>query len=102
MKFLPLTAALTLFASPAAAMDYVKCEAMQNAMTRLMAQRSEHRLHAIWGDRDAQEFEQCGFSLCAEYKEDRKRTIAFANSVTKPFNERLAKIQSDYKAEGCY
>lgn len=104
MKGAVITLAVLAFASPAMAMDYVKCEAMQKAMARVTLSRKEARNNALRADMDAQKFEQCGetFLPCAGYVEDHQRKIAAGDAAVVTYDERLAKIQTDYTADGCY
>ena len=108
MKFLPLTAALTLIATPAAAMDYVKCEAMNQAAARVRVSRKQAANDAGRAALVAAQEQKCGprnssmsYLKCANsagFSEVR----AARSEASVEFNERLAKIQADYEAEGCY
>ena len=109
MKFLPLTAALTLFASPAAAMDYVKCEAMNKAAARVRVSDSQEirrlriaynsgRSDTCQGIYDAART-RCTDAYEAKHLEAHNKAVA---EVEADNDARLAQIQADYKAEGCY
>ena len=112
MKFLPLTAALTLFASPAAAVDYVKCEAIQKAAARIRISRDSAADTAGDAYESAAKEKACGpYTGSSSYlkceieflKISRWDEIkAVREKATREFDERLAKVQADYQAEGCY
>lgn len=104
-----LIAAMTFLAAPAAAMDYVKCEAMNKAAGRIRVSHSREwkalrRAYVDgWsttcrGKYDA-ERTRCLDAYDSKHLEAHEQAIAELETAK---DERLAKIQADYKAEGCY
>ena len=109
MKRLLLLPLLCLM--PAAqAMDYVKCEAIQKAMSRLSVQKNQLT--------DDNSFAEKIVADCRYLKPDRAAVLACQdaglkqylaspereshNQKLKQINTRLDKVQADYEVEGCY
>ena len=100
-----ITAITIVFLSPGAALavDYVKCEAMQNAASRLKVSSRQASNNAMRLDMRQQTAEQCGNdTYCSTYKEDHQRKIDAGNKAAQPYQERLIKVLADYEAEGCF
>ena len=105
---------------PAAqAMDYVKCEAMQKAMTRVRSNGELAKENAgyAWDDEISEKF--CGprppgygtketraHLICSMNAQKQKRAtgdkIRAMNAAYAEATKDLTKIQADYEAEGCY
>ena len=101
----------------AQAMDYVKCEAIQKAAARVEA--SADWRPAYRAELDAMEEAKCGsvtnwrgrFNKYVEFMECQNSVSIFTTEAVKqawiddyqaPMKARLAKIQADYEAAGCY
>jgi len=115
MKFLLFTAALALVSAPVQAMDYVKCEAMQKASGRLkvsmdwrdpynaeMSAKQMAECGAWWDYKTMAEYNVCADPIFDAYHNDLPAKQAWIAEYEAPFKARLAKIQADYEAEGCY
>ena len=96
---------------PAAqAVDYVKCEAMQKAATRLTATKEAETM-SMWRayldsaseacpvGMDMDDWSQCRDSFS---EKNRAQNDALRAEVAAQYDERLAKIKADYQAKGCY
>ena len=113
---------LPLLLTPAAqAMDYVKCEAMQKAMQRVMNSR-EQKSSDIWeSNLRALNIKECGpeptaldpgnigdkwlaWSDCtsAAYRREYDNLKTAEQLALKEFDAKAKLIQADYEAEGCY
>jgi hypothetical protein len=84
MKLFTAFAALTLIAAPVQATDYQKCEAINNAYTRIKIQAQKA------GPENAG-----GFATWDDYH------LAVAEAA-KPYAPTIEKIKADYAAAGCY
>ncbi len=116
-------AAVVLLAGPAQAVDYVKCEAMQKALSRVTAS-AEQVEKDVWGEiYDRYTLNNCGLrpsaglpgystkSVLAWYDcssttyranyEKMKKELA-ADPRVLALRTRAAKIQADYSKQGCY
>ena len=102
---------LPLLLTPAAqAMDYVKCEAMQKAMSRLSVQKNQLTGDISWAEKivadcrylkpDRAAVLACQKAGREEYQASPERQ-AYRQKL-KQINSRLDKVQADYEAEGCY
>ena len=115
-----------LLLMPAAqAMDYVKCEAIQNAAGRIKASMEEQIASVAAPTSNLFLIERCGGTLeelislvglesrserqqefieceSATIKERRAAVVKAQENEREKINARLAKIQADYDAEGCY
>jgi hypothetical protein len=121
MKYI-LPAAIIFLALPAAAVDYVKCEAMQNANNRLLNSADQAKKD-VWQEVLAKyELKSCGerpdqlkpgnnnmylaYSDCttSAYIKNYDSMVQDTNSdprVAAPL-ARAAKVQADYKKAGCF
>ena len=107
---------LPLLLTPAAqAMDYVKCEAMNKAAERIRGsmEKAQKKVSAerYMAKRDACEYQREKFGYSSTMTERCNESWETANSkeweekkeaVLVLYSERLAKVQMDYDAEGCY
>ena len=117
---------LPLLLTPAAhAVDYVKCEAIQSAAARVRVSMEDQVSAA--GSRASNLFfiENCGAPMAellatsgvkelserqkellacnsATYKQSRVKVVEAQAAERMKVNARLAKIQADYEAAGCY
>ena len=119
-QLLPLI--IVLLAAPASAVDYVKCEAMQNANSRLLA-IAEQEEKAVWKEvLSKYEIQSCGQSpdpLKPGYSTQRmfayfdctsaaygrnydamKKELGSDPRIAEP-RARAARVQADYKKAGC-
>ena len=123
MRLLLAAAAVALMAGPAGAVDYVKCEAIQNAYARLKAsaQQAEkdvwREVLAKYEQRDCGDSPsplQAGYSTkksldhsgCTKAAYGRNydlmiKETASDTRVASP-NDRAAKVQADYLKAGCF
>ena len=91
----------------AQAMDYVKCEAIQNASGRVTAAKDAEFQKLLTSHLEAAGCMDISDRLNHLYcKEDvLKSDAAFiraSDELERRYEIRLAKIQADYEAEGCY
>ena len=100
-------ALLAIGAIPAHAVDYVKCEAMQKASSRLSVTRDSEAEAA--GKRVMGRLlqEKCRAGEVKDVLEctktvDLSEAVAASEAIKSTYEERLAKVQADYEAEGCY
>ena len=116
MKYLFLLP-FALLVPAANAMDYVKCEAMQKAMSRLqltMESEAKSARSAIVDPALNKNLSNCianskalGFKtmsdcISALSKEPLAEGEAAKQAVLARYAPRLAKVQADYEKEGCY
>ena len=106
MKRLLLLPFLSLMPS-AQAMDYVKCEAIQNASGRVTAARGAEFQKLLASYLEAAGCMDMSDRLdqlyCKRDVLESKAAFNRANDELKRrYETRLAKIQADYEAEGCY
>ncbi|MDA7436719.1 hypothetical protein N8654_03435 [Synechococcus sp. AH-601-B19] len=114
MKHVLTAVAALAFASPAMAIDYVKCEAIQGAGQRLRvakaskaqtAWKTEYRLteERNCGKRDVlnPSYDALSWLKCANASDQSSAASAEAK-VEAEYDERIAKVEADYQAAGCY
>jgi hypothetical protein len=99
---------------PAYAVDYAKCEAMNNAVVRLQIQLRDELKDYAQARMSLREIDKCGprpenvwstgWQQCANttgaYKDDSERKINEAPIYAK-YQKKLQGIAKDYKKEGC-
>lgn len=94
---------LTLLLTPGAqAMDYVKCEAMQKALDRLLASKDSELAQAH--DEivmTAMHARQPGVPI-SELKPAFDRRDSVQKTIRDKYQPRIDKVRADYEAEGCY
>ena len=106
---------LPLLLTPAAhAIDYVKCEAMQNAIYRVTSAKAKASSKAGLAEATRQIKEQCGAKQELPLKRPETcdngiRVVLDFSRVNQARKEaeamndiRLSKIKADYEVEGCY
>ena len=93
---------MLLLCGQAQAADYVKCEAMQKAHSRLL----DEKLRVGWAAYDNKLVELCPYAdgperLRCTTKAVHEASIASVKKVFAEYNARLAKVKADYAKEGC-
>ena len=106
---------LPLLMAPAAqAVDYLKCEAINQAYDRVSVARRNVTPDVADANRSLQHQEFCGgpqektywdYLKCDDgrvFKIDNQRMLAAIEEAKVALDARLKKIKADYEAEGCY
>ena len=98
-----LIAAVVLLASPVQAVDYVKCDAIQKAYTRVAVQQQEAGKVAY----EAKQQELCGFDYGCRIKQEKDVMVNHAKAyearmaTENSFKDKLDKIKADHQKLDC-
>lgn len=122
---LPLIAIVVLFTSDAYATDYLKCEAIERAYAKIERERDEvvnaavteievrNTNPSICGQKpmlqntftlnilDARPSPELVAYLDCEKKQNAPLIAEAVKRISQPYNKKLAKIDSDFKKQGC-
>lgn len=109
MRQLLITAFSILFAGPAMAVDYVKCEAMQKAHDRALDTRDALNLEIAKEVMERDLKQACGetpsSSCYVEHKKavskDQQLREVLSDPRVKPYRIKVSKIEADLKKAGC-
>ena len=108
-RALTAVAALSL-ASPALAVDYAQCEAMQKTVVRLRAQKKAAVKEQVWEphwneleaacppSKNMAAWRQCGVEFEKEARPQREKQAA---ALSQEYDEKIAKVAADHDEAGC-